>query len=217
MTKSEDEFITRLQTNGKPFGGPLWIQVLIKGLDQKYDLMAKMTREPGVETIVAQLLARIENAFVDLKLLTGNRILDIACGSRSSRAPSFLDIKNPFSGKPIGLTRAKGYTALFEPWFCRILLELDADPVGIDFGDLDGENFEHYRVDLGQIGALDFLASHSFDAVQDSRLFGSPEFRAQFPQEAARLRIAREITRQEQRLLKTKGIMIHSDAAQLLR
>ncbi|HET6701727.1 MAG TPA: hypothetical protein VFH14_07990 [Gemmatimonadaceae bacterium] len=41
-------------------------------------------------------------------------------------------------------------------------------------GDLDGERFEHHRVDLGKPGALDFLTAASFDGVQDSRLFGSP-------------------------------------------
>jgi len=77
--------------------------------------------------------------------------------------------------------------------------------------------FAHYRADLGRIGALDFLPDRSFDALQDSRLFGSPEFTAQFPDQADRLKIAQEIKSQEQRLLKTDGIMIHSDADALLR
>jgi hypothetical protein len=111
----------------------------------------------------------------------------------------------------------KGYTAQFEPWFCRILFELGANPVGVDFGDLESEIFVHYRVDLGKIGGLDFLPDHSFDAVQDSRLFGSPEFTAQFPNQADRLKIAQEIKQQEQRLLKANGIVIHSDANALLR
>ncbi len=111
---------------------------------------------------------------------------------------------------------SKGYTALFEPWFCRILFELGANPVGIDFGDLESQVFIHYRVDLGKIGALDFLPAHSFDAVQDSRLFGSPEFTAQFPLQADRLQIAREVKQQEQRLLKANGIVIHSDASTYL-
>jgi len=111
----------------------------------------------------------------------------------------------------------KGYTSQFEPWFCRILFELGADPVGVDFGDLDREVFTHHRVDLGKIGALDFLPNHSFDGIQDSRLFGSPEFTAQFPNQADRLKVAQEIRRQEKRLLKTNGIVIHSDADALLR
>jgi hypothetical protein len=67
-------------------------------------------------------------------------------------------------------------------------------------------------VDLGKPGALDFLPDTSFDGIQDSRLFGSPEFTAQFPNQADRLKVAQEIKRQEQRLLKPGGIIIHSDA-----
>ena len=73
---------------------------------------------------------------------------------------------------------------MFEPWFARLLLELGAEPVALDGGDLDGERFEHHRVDLGRPGALDFLAAASFDGVQDSRLFGSPEFRKAYPRRA---------------------------------
>jgi hypothetical protein len=93
---------------------------------------------------------------------------------------------------------------------------MEAVPVGVDFGDLEHEVFEHYQVDLGRPGALDFLPEHSFDAVQDSRLFGSPEFTAQFPRQADRLKVAHEIRLQEHRLLAEHGIVIHSDAAALV-
>ena len=142
--------------------------------------------------------------------------MDIACGSSTSKAPGSISIDTPFGRKTFGRS-SKGYTAQFEPWLCRILFELGANPVGIDFGDLGSEVFVHYRVDLGKIGALEFLPEHSFDAVQDSRLFGSPEFTAQFPNQTDRLEIAREIHQQEQRLLKANGIVIHSDASALLR
>jgi hypothetical protein len=77
--------------------------------------------------------------------------------------------------------------------------------------------FVHYQVDLGEPGALDFLPDHSFDGIQDSRLFGSPEFTVEFPNQADRLKVAQEIVRQERRLLKPNGIMIHSDAMQLVK
>jgi hypothetical protein len=189
---------------------------VITALDAKYDLAAKIARESGVIEIIEQMLGRIASALGRLSNVRGKRILDVACGSNTSRAPSSIYINTPFGEKRIG-RKTKGYTAQFEPWFCRILLELGANPVGVDFGDLEGEAFEHYRVDLGQRGALDFLPSHSFDAVQDSRLFGSPEFTTQFPNRADRLRVAREIRREEQRLLKENGIVIHSDAKELLQ
>jgi hypothetical protein len=124
----------------------------------------------------------------------GKRILDIASGSNSSRSPETGEL-----------------TALFEPWFCRLLLELGAEPVAVDAGDLEGERFEHHSADLGQIGALDFLPAGSFDGVQDSRLFGSPEFRGAHPDRAGDGRIKAELRRQERRVLRPGGVVIHTD------
>ncbi|MGA7192129.1 MAG: hypothetical protein WBW94_00760 [Anaerolineales bacterium] len=188
----------------------------IQTLDARYDLNKKMVGEPGVEEIIVQMFGRLANSYKTLSDIQGKKILDIACGSNTSKAPASLYVNTPFGEKTIRRAR-EGFTAQFEPWFCRILLELEADPVGIDFGDLDREFFAHYRVDLGQTGALDFLPDHSFDAVQDSRLFGSPEFTSQFPNQADRLKIAQEIKRQEQRVLKSDGVVIHSDADALLK
>jgi hypothetical protein len=186
----------------------------IRALDTRYDLNRKMTKEPGVEEIIKQMFGRLANSFERLADIRNRKILDIACGSNTSKAPASLFVDTPFGKKTIARSN-QGYTAQFEPWFCRILFELSAHPVGVDFGNLESEVFEHYRVDLGEIGALDFLPGHSFDAVQDSRLFGSPEFTTQFPNQAGRLKIAQEIKRQERRLLKANGIVIHSDAETL--
>ncbi len=188
----------------------------ITALDIRYDLSKKMANEPGVEEIVKQLLGRLESTFGNLSAVKGKRILDIACGSSTSKAPSSIYIDTPFGEKSISAVDTQNYTAQFEPWFCRILLQMGAHPVGVDLGNLEGEAFEHYRADLGQKGALDFLPSQSFDAVQDSRLFGSPEFTAQFPDPSDRLKVATEIRRQERRLLKAGGCVIHSDAEALV-
>ena len=190
---------------------------VLEALDQKYGLSRKMAQEPGLVEIIKQLVGRIQRAYGAFAPLKGQRILDIACGSNTSKAPSVVYVNTPFGEQQIPIPHTDGYTAQFEPWFCRILLELGAEPVGIDFGSLDGETFEHYPVDLGQPGALTFLPEGSFDAIQDSRLFGSPEFTAQFPNPQDRLKIAAEIWTQEQRLLKAKGIVIHSDAADMIR
>ncbi len=194
-----------------------WMASTLNGLDGKYALSQKVSGEPGLAEIIKQLVGRVYRAYGSFAMLRGKRVLDIACGSSTSKAPSFIFVNTPFGESRIPIDSKDGYTAQFEPWFCRILLELDADPVGLDLGNLDGETFEHYKVDLGMPGALDFLPDHSFDAVHDSRLFGSPEFTGQFPDLADRLRIAAEIWRQEQRLLKAGGIVIHSDAANLIR
>ncbi len=186
----------------------------IRALNVQYGLSGKITKEHGVEEIIAQMVGRLVNTVGKLSNLRGKKILDIACGSNTSKAPTSLHINTPFGEMTLGRP-AKRYTAQFEPWFCRMIFGLGADPVGVDLGDLDRETFTHYRVDLGKTGSLDFLPDHSFDAIQDSRLFGSPEFTAQFPNYKNRLQVAQEIRRQEQRLLKTGGIIIHSDAQEL--
>ena len=193
----------------------LLIANMISVLDDKYNLVAKMTREPGVEHIVRQLVERLGRSFGRLHNVQGKRVLDLACGSNTSKPPAPNCINTPFWRKRIRVPNTEKYAAQFEPWFCRMLLALGGHPVGIYLGDLASEAFEHYRVDLGQKAGLDFLPDHSFDAIQDSRLFGSPEFTSQFPREADRLRVAREITQQEQRLLRPDGIVIHSDAEAL--
>ncbi len=216
MDSKQSKLITILSTLGRGDAERALIVNAITALDAKYALAQKNALEPGVEEIIKQLMGRIAKAFGGFARVRGKRVLDIACGSNTSKAPTLVDVDSPF-GKQTISNATEGYTAQFEPWFCRVLLELGAEPLGVDLGDLTGEAFEHHIVDLGQAGALDFLPTHSFDAVQDSRLFGSPEFTARFPEQADRLRVAKEIVRQEQRLLKVGGIVIHSDAASLLK
>jgi hypothetical protein len=191
------------------------IAELIQALAIRYDLSGKIAKEPEVEDIFKQLAGRLAHSYPVLIEVQNKSILDIACGSNSSKLPASISIGSLFGGRSVHSNR--GYTALFEPWFCRMLFELGAAPVGVDFGDLDGEVFIHYKVDLGIPGALDFLPDHSFDGIQDSRLFGSPEFTTEFPSQADRLKVAQEIVWQERRLLKTGGIIIHSDAMQWVK
>ncbi len=162
-------------------------------LDERYGLRRKRAAEPGIDRVLVEFVDRLRRAFGSLDRARGKRILDIACGSNSSRSPD---------------TGAR--TAMFEPWFCRLLLELGAEAVGVDAGDLEGERFEHYSADLSRIGALDFLPDASFDAIQDSRLFGSPEFLALLPR-SDHVAIKAELRRQERRLLKPGGVIIHTD------
>jgi hypothetical protein len=192
------------------------LEKILQALDARYDLNRKIAKEPSVAEIIEQMAGRLANSYPGLVDIQNKRILDIACGSNTSKLPASLNVNTPFGEMTFDRVR-QGYTTLFEPWFCRFLFELGAMPVGVDFGDLEQEPFIHHRVDLGKAGALDFLPDNSFDGIQDSRLFGSPEFTAQFPRPADRLKVAEEINRQEQRLLKPDGIIIHSDAAALVK
>ncbi len=164
----------------------------LRDVDMRHRLASKIAAEANLEAIMTEFVRRLMDAFGPLSAVRGQAVLDIACGSNSS--------SSPVTGRR---------TPEFEPWMCRLLLALGAQPVGIDIGDLADETFAHHRVDLGVPGALDFLATGSFDAVHESRLFGSPEFRAAHG--GASERIRREIHRQERRLLRPGGILIHSD------
>jgi hypothetical protein len=212
----QDRLVTKLSRLWQEQQDRAMIAKTILALDTRYDLNRKIANESGVEDIIEQMVGRLATSYKKLSTIQNKRILDIACGSNTSKLPASLYVNTPFGGVAFGRA-GKGYTALFEPWFCRILFELGASPVGVDFGDLEHELFVHYHVDLGKTDALAFLPDHAFDAIQDSRLFGSPEFTAQFPHPADRLKVAREIKRQEQRLLKMDGIIIHSDAMELLK
>jgi SAM-dependent methyltransferase len=161
-------------------------------LDAQHRLASKIAAEPNLAAIMTEFVTRLMDAFGSLSAIRGQAVLDIACGSSSSRSP--------VTGRQ---------TSEFEPWMCRLLLGLGAHPVGLDIGEIADEAFEHHRVDLSVPAALDFLATGSFDAIHESRLFGSPEFRSAHGPATERIR--REIHRQERRLLRPGGILIHSD------
>src|SRR5437870_3739062 len=186
--------LIQLSDKGRTPAERLALERAQSALEAGYDFARKVRREAELETILTEFIERLQRAFGSVERARGKRILDIACGSNSSRSPD--------TGER---------TAIFEPWFCRLLFELGADPVGVDAGDLEGERFEHHAADLSRIGALDFLPAASFHGVQDSRLFGSPEFRAALPERRDQERIKAELRRQERRLLKAGGVVIHSD------
>jgi SAM-dependent methyltransferase len=184
--------IDRLAALGRTDADRALLAQSLLTLDANDGLAAKLAVEPRLDEIMAQFIARLSRAYGSLVAIEGQVVLDIACGSNSS--------SSPVTGRR---------TVAFEPWMCRLLAALGARPVGLDIGDLERERFEHHRVDLGASGAMDFLPSASFDAIHESRLFGSPEFRSAYGGAADRVRA--EITRQEARLLKPGGVLIHRD------
>lgn len=217
MTETLDHLLKRLRLEAKEPRDLFLIGGTLRVLDEQHALSTKLRAEPGLAEIFAELYKRLVSAFGGAAQIRGLRILDIACGSNSSRAPGVFHLRGAGALRPIERNGGDGFSPLFEPWFPRILQALGAEAVGVDIGDLDGEAFEHYVVDLSQPGALQFLPAQSFDAVQDSRLFGSPEFVARFPDKSDRVPVAREILRQEARLLKPGGVVIHSDAQQVVQ
>lgn len=91
----------------------------------------------------------LEKALGDLENIKGKRVLDIACGSlQPTEGPTYL------------------------PWFPRVVHELGAHAVGVDIGDLEGEPYEHYRVDLTKEDSLSFIPDHSCDIINMNSFVG---------------------------------------------
>lgn len=90
--------------------------------------------------------------------LRGKRILDIGCGATVSADENF--------GRR------------FEPWFCRGLQELGANPVGVDIRDISREEFEHHQLDLLDPKALNIFPDGSFDGINCQSFFDSPSLDA---------------------------------------
>ncbi|HLD98584.1 MAG TPA: hypothetical protein VI815_04625 [Candidatus Nanoarchaeia archaeon] len=99
-------------------------------------------------------LATIDAAF---SLVGGNKtFLDLGCGS-NSRHDTFDEVSR-----------------FREPWLCRALSELGVKVIGIDIGNLDGEEFEHYSLNLLNENALSFLPDNSIDIAHEFQFFDSP-------------------------------------------
>lgn len=118
--------------------------------------------------------------------LRGKRIIDLGCGSRTSR--------ENFSGG-----------VLYEPWLCRALFELGANPVGIDINDNSGEQFESYKIDLNQSRSLDFLQRNYFDLANIRGLFTSLNFRLGNTDPRER------IFPQLERIVKLEGTLLYTE------
>lgn len=87
--------------------------------------------------------------------LEGKIILDLGCGNNDH-----IDCKVSKRG--------------FEPWLCRSLKYLGANPIGIDINNLEGEAFTSYSTNLGQPNCLNFIPDHSIDLANASYFFDSP-------------------------------------------
>src|SRR5450759_3820799 len=74
-------------------------------LDAQHRLASKIAAEPNLAAIMTEFVTRLMDAFGSLSAIRGQAVLDIACGSSSSRSP--------VTGRQ---------TSEFEPWMCRLLV-----------------------------------------------------------------------------------------------
>ena len=90
------------------------------------------------------------------KELKDKKILDLGCGSNTPT----IEFNESSLRK-------------YEPWLCRALLYLQAEPIGIDFGNLEDELFEHYQGELSLPNSLAQIPDQSIDLINMSSLIGS--------------------------------------------
>lgn len=155
------------------------VELLAGKLGLKYDINSLK-----IMSFVHRDLSILFEVFGNLDNSKNKRILDIGCGSNRS-----LD-ELPGGGS-------------FEPWFCRLLQEMGAHPVGVDRSDsLKEEDFENYVLDLSKPGALNIFPNQSFDRINLRNFFSSPSLRGDVQ------RIKTEISNQIRRLLKDGGKLL---------
>ncbi|OGE19452.1 hypothetical protein A3J19_02200 [Candidatus Daviesbacteria bacterium RIFCSPLOWO2_02_FULL_41_8] len=121
--------------------------------------------------------------------IVGKRILDLGCGSNGNTIDS------------------KEFGALFRPWLCRTLLELGAEPIGVDFGDLNGEKFEAHSRDLSLPESLNFVPDDSVDIIHSRALHTSPQLSELRVESGHLMEI---LNPQIMRILKPQGVFLFS-------
>jgi hypothetical protein len=92
----------------------------------------------------------------------GKTIVDLGCGSNGNSQDYHDAISRDCRGQ-------------YEPWLCRAFHELGVKAIGIDVGNLEGEEFEHHSLDLAKKGSLDIIPSKSVDLVTAIGFFPSTE------------------------------------------
>ena len=97
--------LRRLAALGRTASDRALIGRALGKLDAHHQLASKIAAEPNLAAIVTEFVTRLMDAFGSLAAVRGQAVLDIACGSSSSRSP--------VTGRP---------TSEFEPWMCRLLL-----------------------------------------------------------------------------------------------
>lgn len=164
------------------------------------DLGCGSTLPQQVRPLVDELLEKKENDN-EVRRILG----ELGNIQRGSNGTFSYDNYMNIAASPKLLTKEN--MRMFEPWFPRLLAEIGAHPVGIDIGNLEDEEFEHYSVDLSRKGSLDFLPNQSFDVIHSRLLFSSPQLENMVGNRA-QTTVREEVERQVQRLLKEGGKVI---------
>jgi len=117
----------------------------------------------------------------------GKTFLDLGCGSNT---PELGD-------------------RVYEPWLCRALHHLGVNAIGIDLGELDGEQFTHHQTNLLERDSLRFLPDNSVDVANARQLFTSPLYLRHFMEDNVDL--WEHLIPQLERIVKPEGTFMYKD------
>jgi hypothetical protein len=132
----------------------------------------------------------------------GKRILDLGCGANG------------------GNEESEKYNYLYEPWFCRFIYntrdKTGLDIVGVDIGNLSGEEFPYKQINLlGKYTLINNFENSSFDLITAFKLFNSPELEKRITGEIennasvkASKKIKKILENQVVQILKPNGIFL---------
>lgn len=174
----------------------------IRQLYKKYQLSETDPSRPSITPLLEEYLARTCNAFQktpDAFAEADITILDIGCGSRTSRDPSTASDFEDMTP-----------TRMFEPWGGRLLNQLGVNVIGIDQGEQAAELFPIHQLDISKADALHILPDHIADGIVMSRVLGSPEMMMNTTRDE-RLALRDNLRVEFDRLLKSEGVIIYSD------
>lgn len=137
-------------------------------------------------------LAAIEH--ISGKKIEDLTVLDLGCGAKRNSPPTAYRKED----------EGKGVFDSFQPYLCRAIHLMGGRAIGIDFGNLSDEPFEHYKKDLTETNCLDNFASDSVDVAVERAFFSSPSL-------IYHNFITKSLLPQVDRIVKPNGFFLYED------
>ncbi len=146
------------------------------------------------------------NYIIDIRLSDQLYAILESLDDHDPRLKSIIDLGCGSTGGTVE-NRSMDKEKKFEPWLPRLLYEIEANPVGIDVGNLEGEPFRHYQQDLIKDNALEMLGDNSADLVVTTAFYDSPELYDRGSGQEIREKLIPQI----KRILKDEGKFVEMD------
>ncbi len=162
---------------------------IVLNLIEKYYPEISDSNFKSCQSHILRHLDTLKNAYPNLDELRGKTILDLACGSRNYE---------------------KNSHKAYDPWMPRLLLELGANVIGIDFAKQTDEKFESFQIDLTVLNALGFIPTGSVDACHMDGFPTTEAIKSFLEKGVSWKKLKENLTEHFQRILKPNGIILQA-------